>query len=123
MQANRGRDTAPELAVRRRLHATGLRYRVDTAPEPGRRRRADIVFPKQRIATFIDEGFCAPVPWARSTQVATNALSCSNKIATKARPDLDTRDRLERAGWTVLRCRQHHDPADVAAEITRAVKP
>lgn len=32
MVANRGRDTGPELAVRRILHAKGLRYRVDFAP-------------------------------------------------------------------------------------------
>ncbi|MGL1190101.1 hypothetical protein ACSTLK_23655, partial [Vibrio parahaemolyticus] len=35
MQRNRGRDTSPELAVRRLLHAAGLRYRVDFAPLGG----------------------------------------------------------------------------------------
>ena len=44
MQAQRTRDTAPELAVRRLLHAQGLRFRIDRAPLPGLRRRADIVF-------------------------------------------------------------------------------
>ncbi|WP_232819201.1 very short patch repair endonuclease [Homoserinimonas sp. OAct 916] len=35
--ANRGRDTGPELAIRRLLHASGLRHRVDFAPLGGRR--------------------------------------------------------------------------------------
>ncbi len=39
MQAQRTRDTGPEIAVRRLLHAAGLRYRVDRPPLPGLRRR------------------------------------------------------------------------------------
>lgn len=39
MKLQRTRDTGPELAVRRILHAQGLRYRVDRAPIPGLRRR------------------------------------------------------------------------------------
>ncbi|WP_415296883.1 hypothetical protein [Cellulosimicrobium sp. SJTW-1] len=57
MQAIRRRDTKPELAVRRVLHARGLRYRVDFAPLPGLRRRADIVFTRARVAVFIDGCF------------------------------------------------------------------
>ncbi len=45
MQDQLARGTQPELALRRLLHASGLRYRVDDrAPLPGLRRRADIVF-------------------------------------------------------------------------------
>src|SRR3954471_18689778 len=52
------RDTAPELALRRELHRLGLRYRVDVAPAPSRsRRRADVVFSRQRIAVFVDGCF------------------------------------------------------------------
>src|SRR4051812_11803342 len=57
MQANRSRDTRPELAVRRLLHSQGLRYRVAIAPEPGLRRKADIVFTRTRVAVFIDGCF------------------------------------------------------------------
>ena len=58
MRANRRRDTSPELALRRILHARGLRYRVDFAPLPTmRRRRADIVFTRQRLAVFVDGCF------------------------------------------------------------------
>ncbi|NLT26515.1 MAG: very short patch repair endonuclease, partial [Microbacteriaceae bacterium] len=54
MRSNRRLDTSPELALRRILHARGLRYRVDFAPlETMRRRRADIVFTRARLAVFV----------------------------------------------------------------------
>ncbi len=57
MQANRGRDTGPEMKLRRQLYAAGFRYRVDW-PMPGdRRRRIDIAFPGRKIAVFIDGCF------------------------------------------------------------------
>jgi DNA mismatch endonuclease Vsr len=57
MQANRGRDTGPELRLRRLLHAAGRRYRVEW-PMPGdRRRRIDIAFPRRKIAVFVDGCF------------------------------------------------------------------
>ena len=46
------RDTEPELALRRRLHAAGYRFRVDFAPLPGLRRRADVVFTRRKVAVF-----------------------------------------------------------------------
>src|SRR5579875_2994608 len=57
MQLQRTRDTAPELAIRRLLHARGLRYRVDVSPLPGLRRRADIVFGPAKVAVFVDGCF------------------------------------------------------------------
>lgn len=66
MLGNRRRDTGPELAVRKLLHAGGLRYRVDVAPTTNRRRRADIVFTRQRVAVFIDGCFWHGCPEHRS---------------------------------------------------------
>ena len=50
MSAVRDRDTKPELAVRRALHARGLRYRVHVGELPG---KPDMVFPKWRVALFV----------------------------------------------------------------------
>jgi len=61
MLANRRRDTGPELAVRRLLHARGLRFRVDYRVLEGNRTRADIAFTRQRIVVFIDGCFCTDV--------------------------------------------------------------
>src|SRR4051812_14657115 len=54
MQAQRTRDTAPEMALRRLLHARGMRYRVDRVVLPGTRARVDIAFGPARVAVFID---------------------------------------------------------------------
>ena len=48
MRSNRRRDTKPEMAIHRLLHARGYRYRVDFAPWSNKRRRADIVFTRRR---------------------------------------------------------------------------
>src|SRR5438552_3558931 len=57
MQSMPRKDTSPEMAVRRRLHGMGLRYRVHFPPLRGVRRRADVVFLAARVAVFIDGCF------------------------------------------------------------------
>src|SRR5262245_6042389 len=57
MQAIKGRDTKPELAVRKALHSQGFRYRVSTRPLPELRRTADMVFSRARVAVFVDGCF------------------------------------------------------------------
>ena len=50
MAGIRGRDTAPELAVRRIAHRMGLRFRLHRKDLPG---RPDLVFPKHRLTVFV----------------------------------------------------------------------
>src|SRR4051812_48798798 len=59
MRANRRRDTRFELEVRSRLHALGLRFRVDYPIKlPGHRAfRVDVAFTRQRIAVQCDGCF------------------------------------------------------------------
>lgn len=121
MQGNRSRDTSPELAVRRLLHAAGLRYRVDHRPDPSLRRKADIVFPKQRVAIFIDGCYwhACPKHWTRAR---TNADYWSAKLKRNVARDADTTSRLQDAGWTVLRFWEHEDPDAVARAVTAEVR-
>lgn len=62
MQRQARRDTKPELALRRELWSRGLRYRVDIAPLPQLRRRADIVFTKAKVAVYVDGCFWHSCP-------------------------------------------------------------
>lgn len=50
MSGIRGRNTKPELAVRRYLHARGFRYRLHVRELPG---KPDIVLPRYRTAVFV----------------------------------------------------------------------
>lgn len=116
MQANRSRDTSPELAVRRRLHAAGLRYRVAYRPDPAMRRTADIVFTRQRVAVFVDGCYWHACP-EHGTAARSNADYWSAKLPRHVTRDADTTARLENAGWVVMRFWEHEDPGEVAAKI------
>lgn len=117
MQANRSRDTEPELEIRRALHRLGLRYRVAIAPLPGLRRRADIVFTRAQVAVFIDGCFWHGCPKHGRTAFNHNADYWSAKIAGNVARDADTNVRLRRAGWHVLRYWEHEDTDQVVADI------
>jgi DNA mismatch endonuclease (patch repair protein) len=121
MQAQRTRDTAPEIAVRRLLHAAGLRYRVDRAPLVGVRRRADIVFAPARVAVFIDGCFWHGCP-THGTTARANAAFWAEKIERNRERDRDTDQRLAEAGWAVVRAWEHQEPAEVAGTVARLVK-
>lgn len=98
MQKQRTRDTVPELAVRRFLHARGLRYRVDRAPLAGLRRRADIMFGPARVAVFIDGCFWHGCPKHGNSRPSVNGWYWATKIQGNRDRDADTDARLA-AGW------------------------
>src|SRR4051794_36134828 len=80
MQRQRTRDTAPEIALRSELHRRGLRYRVDAAPLPELRRRADVVFRSARLAVFVDGCFWHGCP-DHGVQPRANAEWWRGKLA------------------------------------------
>lgn len=120
MQANRGRDTEPELRLRRLLHAQGLRYRVDYRPEPLLNRRADIVFRGARLAIFVHGCFWHGCP-AHFSAPKANATYWSEKIERNQRRDADTLARLQASGWRCLVVWEHEDPHDAAAAVLALV--
>lgn len=115
------RDTAPELAIRRRLHAMGLRYYVDRPPLPGLRRRADLVFPRLHVAVFIDGCFWHGCP-AHGNRPLHNGEWWRDKLARNQRRDRDTDRRLVEVGWTVFRAWEHDEPSEVAERISQRVE-
>ena len=116
MQSNKGRDTKPELALRRAVHALGLRYYVDRRPVKAVRRTADLVFPRLRLAVFLDGCFWHGCP-EHHTVAKTNAGFWAEKVSANRRRDLDTNSRLTEAGWTVLRIWEHESAAEAAARV------
>ncbi|WP_408995642.1 very short patch repair endonuclease [Streptomyces ipomoeae] len=121
MSRQGSRDTTPELSVRRLLHAAGLRYRVN-APVPGMPRRTiDIVFPKARIAVFLDGCFWHGCP-EHATQPKANAEWWRNKLDKNMARDRETTAHLEQTGWTVLRFWEHQHPTDIARVVAEARK-
>lgn len=121
MQGNRGRDTGPEIAVRRVVHSRGLRYRVDARPLPALNRRADLVFSRAKVAVFIDGCFWHGCP-DHHTVAKANATYWAEKVASNRQRDLDTSERLREAGWLVLRFWEHQPSSEVAEAVVRAVQ-
>ncbi|WP_406405467.1 very short patch repair endonuclease [Streptomyces sp. NBC_00879] len=114
------RDTAPEVAVRKLLHASGLRYRVNV-PVPGMRRRTiDIVFGPAKVAVFLDGCFWHGCP-QHATQPKANAEWWRTKLDKNMARDQETTEHLNAQGWTVLRFWEHEVPDAVASEVTEAV--
>lgn len=114
MQATRRKDTEPELALRRALHARGLRYRVDVALPAIPRRRMDIVFPTARLVVLVHGCFWHSCP-DHATTAKANYAYWSTKLKANRERDLDTARRLHEAGWTLMTVWEH-EPLQSATE-------
>jgi DNA mismatch endonuclease (patch repair protein) len=120
MRSNRRRDTNPELAVRRLVHAAGLRYRVDARPLPDLNRRADLVFRATQVAVFIDGCFWHGCP-EHHTVARTNANYWEDKVRGNRERDAQTDRILTDRGWTVVRIWEHESPVSGAGRVVAAV--
>jgi DNA mismatch endonuclease (patch repair protein) len=121
MQSNTGRDTRPERVLRSLVHGLGMRYRVSTRPVPGVRRTADLVFPAARVAVFVDGCFwhgCGE-HYRRSTK---NQAFWDEKIDSNRRRDRDTDQRLNAAGWEVVRVWEHEVGPEAALRVRDVVR-
>ncbi len=101
MSAIRGKDTKPEMMVRRYLFAKGLRYRVNNRKLPG---TPDIVLKKYKTVVFIDGCFWHGHEGCRYYKLPkTNEYFWRHKIAMNMARDFANNVDLELAGWRVLR--------------------
>ena len=122
MQANRRRDTGPELALRRRLHAAGLRYRVDhPLVLDGRRVRPDVVFARAKVAVFVDGCWWHGCP-LHGARPRANREFWETKFVRNIERDRANDRVLTSAGWTVLRYWEHEDPAVAAEDVLDHVR-
>lgn len=121
MQGNKSRDTKPELALRRALHALGLRYRVCARPVPGLRRTADIVFRPARVAVELRGCFWHGCP-EHYRAPASNKGYWSEKIERNVARDEETARALADSGWTLIVVWEHDEPVEAAAEVARVVR-
>ena len=99
MSRIRGKDTKPEMLLRRGLHAAGLRFRLHGAKLPG---RPDMVFPKHRVVVLIHGCFWHGHDCALFKMPATRPEFWMKKISGNRERDLRTAKALRLAGWRVL---------------------
>jgi len=116
MAGIRGKDTKPEMVLRRALHARGFRYRLHGKGVPG---RPDLILAKHRAVIFVHGCF-----WHRhegclyATTPATRPEFWAEKFASNVRRDRAAHDALAADGWRVatiwecaLRKREKIQPA------------
>ncbi|KTR43095.1 DNA mismatch repair protein [Curtobacterium oceanosedimentum] len=110
------RDTAPELAVRRELHRRGRRFFVDRQVSRRCRVRPDLVFPRARVAVFVDGCF-----WHLCEEHVqlpkANAELWRRKLLANRERDARNQAILTAEGWRVVRSWEHDDPATVADQV------
>lgn len=121
MQANKSRDTQPELALRSLLHSRGLRFYVARRPIRTLRRTADILFPRRKIAVFVDGCFWHGCP-KHHTRAKANAEYWVEKVARNRARDEETNALLEASGWTVIRIWEHLPIAEAADLIEETLR-
>lgn len=122
MSRNKGRDTAPEIALRRMCWSAGMRYRLRSRL-PG---KPDLVFPGVRLVVFVDGCFWHGCP-EHYVPPATRADFWKAKLEATRRRDTDVDKLLTDDGWRVLRVWEHDiktvpQRVDVVAAIREALQ-
>lgn len=107
MMANiKAKDTKPELALRRALHARAFRYKLHVRNLPG---QPDLVFPKYNVALFVHGCFWHRHEGCRyTTTPSTRTEFWQSKFDANVARDREILDKLLMAGWrvaTVWECR------------------
>lgn len=119
MSRIRGKDTKPELVVRRMLHAMGYRFRLHRRDLPG---TPDIVLPGRRKVIFVHGCFWHGHEGCRfATKSATRPDFWAAKISANQARDRRSVGRLRRLGWSVgivWECGIRH-PDRLAARLHR----
>ncbi|MER7698477.1 very short patch repair endonuclease [Streptomyces sp. NPDC096095] len=121
MSRQASRDTEPEVAVRKLLHAAGYRFRVNARVPDMPRRTIDIAFTRVKVAVMIDGCFWHGCP-VHATQPKSNAQWWREKLDRNMARDRETTEHLAAAGWTVLRFWEHEAPDGAAELVVAAVE-
>jgi DNA mismatch endonuclease (patch repair protein) len=98
-----------------------MRFYVDRRPIKSVRRKADLVFPRLRIAVFVDGCFWHGCP-THCVYPKVNADWWMRKIHGNSRRDSETTAILGEQGWLVVRVWEHDDPDESAERVHEAIK-
>ena len=109
MASVRGRDTRPELYVRKAVWSKGFRYRLHVRRLPG---TPDLALAKYKVAVFVQGCFWHQHGCHRSKRPTSNRDYWDRKLDGNLARDTQNQARLRELGWTVTtiwECRLQHD--------------
>lgn len=123
MKGNRGKDTGPELELRRLLRAAGYPgYRLHWKKAAG---RPDIAYPGRKVAIFVNGCFWHRCPHCQPAEPKSHPEFWQKKFELNRERDERKRRELVAAGWTVLtiwECEIKANPSEVATAIVRILE-
>ena len=97
----KGKNTKPEILLKKALWHTGIRYRSNKRNLPG---KPDISFIKYRLAVFVDGSFWHGHDWEKRKQtIKSNRDFWIPKIERNMQRDLEINQFYRSGGWNVLR--------------------
>lgn len=100
MSANKGKDTKPELSLRKALWNAGIRgYRLHWKQVPG---RPDIAFPAKKIAVFVNGCYWHRCPHCHPHEPRTNQDFWRKKFEANVERDKKKIEALYAQGWKVI---------------------
>jgi len=102
MSRVRGKDTKPEMVVRRLVHSMGFRYRLHRRDLPG---KPDLAFIRIKKAIFVHGCFWHSHSDEKCTAAsipASNARYWEHKLERNRQRDKRAVEALEEDGWSVL---------------------
>lgn len=100
MAAIRGKDTKPEMIVRKYLFSRGLRFRVQVRKLPG---NPDIVLPRYRTVIFVNGCFWHGHEGCKYYRLPkSNVEFWEQKIQNNIARDVRNENELKSLGWQVI---------------------
>ncbi len=100
MSLIRGKDSSPELKLRRLVHGMGFRYRLHVKDLPG---KPDLVFPSRRAVIFMHGCFWHRHPGCKLARMPKSKLDFWRpKLEGNRERDLRNQEMLKKLGWHVL---------------------
>lgn len=124
MQANRGKDTRPELKLRRLLREAGYPgYRVHWGKAVG---HPDVAYPGRKVAVFVNGCFWHRCPLCDPPVPKANNEFWTAKFAANVARDAATSAALEASGWKVVvvwECQLTQDCEAALDTVIRALEP
>lgn len=99
MSGIRGKDTKPELLIRKALHSMGFRFRLHSCNVPG---KPDLIFPRYRAAIFVNGCFWHGHDCALFKMPDTRRPFWEAKIESNRARDAKVADLLSQQGWRQL---------------------
>lgn len=117
MSRIKGKNTKPEILLRKALWGLGIHYRINVSKLPG---KPDLLISRFKLVVFIDGEFWHGYNWAlKKTRIKSNREFWIPKIERNMQRDIENNEKLSAMGYKVLRFWERQVMSDLQTCLTR----